>query len=42
MDDVGAILETETNPHFFDNKINPTKIVEKGWEDRYKLTQLIR
>ena len=33
------VCETETKE--FDNKMHPTKIVEKNWVDSYKLVQLI-
>ena len=31
----------ETEQEAFDNKMHPTKIVEKNWVDNYKLAQLI-
>lgn len=31
----------ETEQEAFDNKMHPTKIVEKNWVDEYKLAQLI-
>ena len=31
----------ETEHNAFDNKLHPTKIVEKNWVDSYKLAQLI-
>ena len=31
----------ETEPNTFDNKMHPTKIVEKNWVDSYKLAKLI-
>ena len=36
-----SILYCETEYNAFDNKMHPTKIVEKNWVDSYKLAQLI-
>ena len=34
--------ETEYHPDWFDNKMHPTRIVERDWHNRYKLAQLIQ
>ena len=39
--DASSILYCETEYNAFDNKMHPTKIVEKHWVDNYKLAQLI-
>ena len=36
-----SVLYCETEYNAFDNKMHPTKIVEKNWVDSYKLAQLI-
>ena len=43
MDDDDTLSNNycETEHNAFDNKLHPTKIVEKNWVDSYKLAQLI-
>ena len=36
-DEVTKYEETEYNPDCFDNKLHPTKIVERDWHNSYKL-----